>query len=29
MTASTEMLAAFKELTNAKQLDRGELLALL
>jgi N utilization substance protein A len=29
MAASTEMLAAFRELTNAKQLDRGELLALL
>ena len=29
MAGSTEMLAAFRELTNAKQLDRGELLALL
>ena len=29
MAGSTEMLAAFRELTNAKQLDRNELKALL
>ena len=29
MAGSAEMLAAFRELTNAKQLDRNELLALL
>ncbi len=29
MAGSTEMLAAFRELTTAKQLDRNELLALL
>jgi N utilization substance protein A len=29
MASSTEMLAAFRELTNAKQLERSELLDLL
>ncbi|MGE0439894.1 MAG: transcription termination factor NusA [Gemmatimonadales bacterium] len=29
MAGSTEMLAAFRELTNAKQLDRSDLLDLL
>jgi N utilization substance protein A len=29
MASSTEMLAAFRELTNAKQLERAELLDLL
>lgn len=29
MAGSTEMLAAFRELTNAKQLDRADLLDLL
>src|SRR4029453_6189797 len=29
MAGSAEMLAAFRELTNAKQLDRTELKALL
>jgi N utilization substance protein A len=29
MAGSAEMLAAFRELTTAKQLERGELLALL
>ncbi|MEK7380502.1 MAG: NusA N-terminal domain-containing protein, partial [Gemmatimonadota bacterium] len=29
MAGSAEMLAAFRELTQAKQLERNELLALL
>ena len=29
MATSTEMLAAFRELTTTKQLDRAELLDLL